>query len=423
MTFRKPRYSLRELAGDCCGGIIAALIAIPYGLAMASLMGLPPVLGIFTSLLTAPLTALMGRNPVLIGGTASVTVPFIALAVKDQGIGGAAKVSLVASLIMMGFCVMRVGRHISRVPHAVVSGFSCGIGAMMVLSQLRVLLGIRSDIPTSASLAGQGWLVWQHADEARWVPLVLGTLVVAGAFAAARFSSRAPAPLAGVLLALIGYQFMPGREAEVGRISLELPPFAGFAWAPSDVYTVLPSGLALAVVTAVNLLITSRVVEHFRGRHKHLNAADADAELGAYGIANVCAGIFGAPMSVGIPARSLANVRCGGSTRASNLFHAAFILLFMGAGSSFVAVIPIAALAGVTAYSGICLLQWSTWGRLRKMRRVDAAAFLVTVGLVVMTNAVLAVAAGCAVYALHRLNAWMVPSIAAQTSGAAHQRN
>ena len=63
----------------------------------------------------------------------------------------------------------------------------------------------------------------------------------------------------------------------------------------------------------MNLLITSRVVEHFRGRHRPMRASDADGELGAYGIANVCAGVFGAPMSVGIPARSLANVRCGGN--------------------------------------------------------------------------------------------------------------
>ena len=88
--------------GDCAGGVIAALIALPYGLAMASLMGLPPVLGVFTSILTAPVIALMGRNPVLIGGTASATVPFIALAVRQHGIGGAAQLSILASVIMIG---------------------------------------------------------------------------------------------------------------------------------------------------------------------------------------------------------------------------------------------------------------------------------------------------------------------------------
>jgi len=64
---------------------------------------------------------------------------------------------------------------------------------------------------------------------------------------------------------------------------------------------VVPSGFALAFVTSINVLITSRVVEHFRGRHQRMKMSDADAELGAYGIANICAGFFGAPTSVGIP--------------------------------------------------------------------------------------------------------------------------
>src|SRR3954453_18885947 len=171
---------------------------------MASLMGLPPVLGIFTSILTAPITALLGRNPVLIGGTASATVPFIALAVKQHGIGGAGKVSIVASVFMMAFCVLKFGRHISKVPHPVVSGFSCGIGAMMVISQLRVIFGIASPMDVSSSnMIAQLMTVLEHLGESRWAPFALGIAVIAGAFATARWSSKAPAPLIGVGVAII----------------------------------------------------------------------------------------------------------------------------------------------------------------------------------------------------------------------------
>ena len=79
------KYTWERFFGDCAGGMIAALIALPYGLSMAALMGLPPILGVVTSILTAPITALLGRNPVLIGGTASATVPFIANAVRVAG--------------------------------------------------------------------------------------------------------------------------------------------------------------------------------------------------------------------------------------------------------------------------------------------------------------------------------------------------
>src|SRR6516165_7605698 len=173
------KYSWAQFLGDTSGGVIAALIALPYGLAMASLMGLPPVLGVFTSILTAPVIALLGRNPVLIGGTASATVPFIALAVRNQGVGGAAKVSIVASVIMMGFCVIRLGRHISRVPHAVVTGFSCGIGAMMLISQLDMIFGIESPATRNAgSNLAQLFAVIGRVGGLRPIPFVLGLAVI-----------------------------------------------------------------------------------------------------------------------------------------------------------------------------------------------------------------------------------------------------
>ncbi|HVW84928.1 MAG TPA: SulP family inorganic anion transporter, partial [Bryobacteraceae bacterium] len=170
---------------------------------------------------------------------------------------------------------------------------------------------------------------------------------------------------------------------------------------PRDVLTVVPIGLTLAFVASMNLLLTSRAVEHFRGHHQHPKRTDSDAELGAYGIANLAAGMFGAPMSVGIPARSVANVRCGGTSRISNLLHAVFLFLLVSLGSGALAHIPMAALAGVTAWMGLSLLDVSTWHRLPKMRVVDAGGFLVTALGVVVVNAVAAVLAGCSIYLLY----------------------
>jgi SulP family sulfate permease len=104
-------------------------------------------------------------------------------------------------------------------------------------------------------------------------------------------------------------------------------------------------------------------------------------------------------MSVGIPARSVANVRCGGSTRLSNFFHAVVLLGLVRFGSGLIAVVPLAALAGVTAYVGFSLLEWSTWRRLPRMRRVDAVAFLATAVAVLAANAIAAVVLGCSIYA------------------------
>ncbi len=357
------------------------------------------MLGLVTSITTAPITALLGRNPVLIGGTASATVPFIAQAVQAQGVGGAAKVCMAASVFMLTFCVLRLGRYIQNIPQPVVTGFSCGIGAMMFLSQLGVMMGIRAVVDrTSNNLLAQSWQVLSHVGQTQWSAVIISGVVIVAALASAYLIPRAPAPLVGVVAAVAVTALFGLHQKEVGRLPLEIPKFAGFSWTPADVLQVVPAAFGLAFVSSVNLLITSRVVEHFRGRHKHLKRADADAELGAYGIANMVAGVFAAPMSVGIPARSLASVRSGGTTRLSIIFHALFIVGFIALGSDYISHIPIPALAGVTAYIGVCLLEWSTWRRLHRMGRTDAAAFLSTAIAVLMVNAILAVAIGCSFY-------------------------
>ena len=393
-------YSWRLFLGDAFGGLIAALIALPYGLAMASLMGLPPVLGLFTSIITSPITAILGRNPVLIGGTASPTVPFIAQAVRMQGVGGAAKVSIVAAVFMLVFSFLRLGRFIQKVPQPVVTGFSCGIGGLMLVQPLESILGLAAAKTEGAPIWGL-FSVISRLGMTRWQPLLLGAIVIVIAQLISMRWKRVPAPLVSVLIAILASNLLGLHEKEVGKLPLEIPPFARFEWTPAEIGDVLWSGLGLGFVVSIYVLLTSRVVDHFRGKHHHGKRADADAELGAYGIANICAGVFGAPASVGIPARSLANVRCGGTTFLSNFFHSAILGLLLWLGADFVGHIPIPALGGVTAWMGLCLLDWSTWRRLPRMRRVDALAFFVTAIGVMVMNSVLAVAAGCLVYAAH----------------------
>jgi SulP family sulfate permease len=396
-------YCWRAFAGDIIGGAVAALIALPYGLAMANLMGLPPMLGLLGSLITAPITAFLGCNPVLIGGPSSVTVPFIAAAVRDQGLGGAAKVCLCAAMIMLVFSVMRLGRYVYRAPNSVMAGFSCGIGVLMVTSQLSTMFGLRVK-PSGTTAASQLLDAMGAIGGIQWTTTITAGVVIAIAALIAWRAPRLPAPLLGVGVAVAVSGLLAWKTPEIGRLPVDLPPFANFTWGPQDALTVLPSACGLAFVASVNLLITSRVVEHFRGSQTRVKQAHADRELGVYGIANSVAGLFGAPTSVGIPARSLANIRCGGSTRLSNFVHAAFLLMFVTLGAGVISRIPICALAGVTAWVGLCLMDWGTWKRLPRMRRVDAAAFVVTMLGVICFNAVAAIVVGTAIHMVDHLD-------------------
>jgi SulP family sulfate permease len=397
-------YNGRLFAGDFFGGAIAALIALPYGLAMASLMGLPPILGLYTSLFAAPICALLGRNPVLIGGTSSATVPFILGAVRAGGISGAAKICIFAAVFLLIFCIMRLGRYVAKVPHSVLAGFSCGIGGLMVISQLKVIFALKAPPGGwSESMFGQLMQSLEQFRQFHWLPaLIAGIVMLISTLVRMRYP-RAPGPFLGVGIVVAAAAILGWKVNEVGNIPLSMPPIIGFTWTPQDVFKVLPSALGLAFVASVELLMTSRVVDHFRGRHKLVKKADADMELGAYGIANLICGFFAAPTSVGIPARSVANVQCGATTKMSNVVHGALLWGMMTVGATFIAHVPMAALAGVTAWMGFRLLDWGTWKRLPKMRVVDAGAFLATAAGVLIADAVIAITIGCALHVLRYL--------------------
>ena len=399
-------YSWSKLGGDLCGGAIAALIALPYGLALASAMGLPPVMGLFTSFLSAPVTAILGSNPVLIGGTASATVPFIAAAVKAQGLSGAAKISIVAAVFMLMFSVLRWGRYAAAIPLPVVSGFSSGIGAMMVLGQLKTIFGLNGFNPSNP--IGQLIQLCTHLSEIRYEPLLLGLTAIICAAMATKLFPKSPGPLVGVFASLVVSNIFRFHERQVGLLPLEIPPLAGFSWTASDSLVIIPSAFGLAVVASVNILLTSRLVKNACSKQAAIDD-DSDKELGAYGIANICAGMFGAPISVGIPARSLANLRCGGSTVISNIMHALFLVLFLGAGGAVLARLPVAGLAGITAFIGYCLFDIQAWRRLKQLSKLDAAAFIVTAVSILFVNAAAAVTLGCSLY----FAKWMATKLSA----------
>src|ERR1035438_1993132 len=152
----------------------------------------------------------------------------------------------------------------------------------MLISQLHVLAGVHA--PAGPNSLIQLFSFFGELMGLRWAPLVLGGSVMIVAATVAKWEPRLPAPLLGVgLSALIAVVFRI-HEPEVGSLHLSLPPFVGFAWTPQDMTTVLPAGFGLAFAVSVYLLLTSRAVEHYRGRHKAPRRTDADAELGAYGI-------------------------------------------------------------------------------------------------------------------------------------------
>ncbi len=107
-----------------------------------------------------------------------------------------------------------------------------------------------------------------HLGDARWQPVLLAAVAILVSTVAARTSPHLPAPLLGLLAALACARLPRISEAEVGTLRVELPRWPLSSGDRRTVLDVLPSACGLAFVIAVNILLTSRAVDHFRGRHR-----------------------------------------------------------------------------------------------------------------------------------------------------------
>ena len=165
----------------------------------------------------------------------------------------------------------------------VVSGFSCGVGAMMVILQLRTLLGLPAAPcttprqPARAARPGRCRTCCTRAMGA-----------VAPGFDRHRGSDRAPRgdgrgrrrPCSASAWPSPPATLLGWHERPLGEVSLRIASVCRLHLDADRCHRrSCPPALGLAFVASVNILITSRVVEHFQGRHRPLRAADADGEL------------------------------------------------------------------------------------------------------------------------------------------------
>src|SRR5690348_2856557 len=97
--WRKP-WTLQQWRGDFFGGTVAALIAVPYGMALAMAMGLRPEAGLYTSIIGGAISGMISDAPLATPGLSATVVPVLAVLVRTHGVGAAMAAGALSGLIM-----------------------------------------------------------------------------------------------------------------------------------------------------------------------------------------------------------------------------------------------------------------------------------------------------------------------------------
>ncbi len=375
------RYDRADLPGDLVAGLVTAVMLVPQGMAYALLAGLPPVVGLYASVVPLIVYALFGSSRQLaVGPVAIVSLLTLAGVGALAEPGSAEFVALAAALMLMvgviqavlGF--LRAGFVVNFLSHAVISGFTSAAALVIGLSQLKHLLGV--DIPREENV----FVLLAHAAgealNTHGATLAIGIASIVVLLIGKRLAKRFPTPLLvviGASLLVWGLGLHERGVAIVGEVpaglpSLGLPQLGGGALA-----SLLPVAATIAFVGFMESVAVAKAIAA-----KHRYKVDANRELVGLGLANVVGAFFrGYPVTGGF-SRSAVNDQAGARTPLAGIVTAVLIgltLLFL---TDLFYYLPNAVLAAIVMVAVFGLIDANEPRHLWRVKRVDALTLAVT---------------------------------------------
>ncbi len=381
---------LQVLRGDVFGGLTAAVVALPLSLAFGVASGLGAVAGLYGAIVVGLLGALLGGSKTQISGPTaplSVAMAVVFVDYANQDLGKALAIVALAGLIQVLMGALRLGSYMAYTPYAVVSGFTSAVGLIIILVQFLPLFG--SEVALGGALKSlRSWPDAVSNVDPSALALGVVTLAVC-AFWPERLRRFMPpsvaALLIGTLLAVFWLSDVPTlAEVPAGLPDLELPELA-----LGDIGAAFPPAVTIALLGSINSLLTARVADSLT-----LQSHEPNRELMGVGFANVLVALVGGVPGAGATSCTVANVRAGGRSRVSGVLCATILLaLVLGLGR-YADAIPHAVLAGILIKIGFDIIDWRYLTRIRLIPRENVVVLVLTLGLSVISDLVVAVAVG-----------------------------
>ena len=387
-------FDLSHLRGDIFGGLTAGVVALPLALAFGEASGAGPIAGVYGAIIVGFFAALFGGTPSQISGpTGPMIVVFAGVFASLSG-----DVSLVfatvvlAGVIQIAFGLLGFGQYIRLVPYPVVSGFMSGIGCIIIALQLARLFGHE---PAGSGTIPALMEVPNAVSNPNWEALGIGLLTLAIVFRwPARWGRYLPGPLAALITGTV-VSLSLSTIPVLGDIPTGLPQFIMPAFSSDTLLIVFEAAMILAVLGAIDSLLTSLVADNMTRTRHHSNR-----ELIGQGVGNTIAGFFGGIPGAGATMRTVVNIRTGGVTKISGMLHSLLLLAVVVVLAPLASKIPHAVLAGILVKVGYDIIDVSYLKRAHRGPRFDLALMVMVLSLTVFVDLITAVVAGVVVAAL-----------------------
>jgi sulfate permease, SulP family len=394
-------YGFDDLRRDVVAALTVAIVALPLSMAIAVASGVGPERGLYTAIVGGFFVSALSGSRFQVGGPAGAFIVLVASTVAQFGVDGLITTVMLSGVLLTLAGLARVGRLIRYIPHAVTVGFTCGIAATILASQLKDLGGLTLSRAEPGPFFPKLATLGAALPSANAFAVVIGVGCAALIFALRAWRPTWPGMLIAVTLAsAVAFALHLPIETigtHFGEIPSHLPLPAMPAHDTGLLLAVLPTALSFTLLGGVESLLSAKVADGMTGRKHRYNM-----ELVGQGVANIASAFFGGISVTGTIARTATNVRAGARSPVSGILHSLFLLAFMMAAAPLARFIPLAALAGVLVVVSWNMAERREFARLLRDWR-GAAVLLATFGLTLARDLTTGIVAGCVLAAIFAL--------------------
>lgn len=304
---------------------------------------------------------------------------------------------MMAGLFLILLGVFRLGTIIKFIPYPIVVGFTSGIALTIFTTQIKDLFGLSITGKIPGDFISKWVVYFRHFDTADWLTTLVGLASIAIIALTPKVSRKIPGSLVAIVIMTLGVYFLNTYTDykittigdSFGEIKAVIPSIEVPHLTWDDIRSLLPTAMVIAVLGAIESLLSATVADGVCGDHHNSNQ-----ELIGQGVANLCTPLFGGIPCTGAIARTMTNINNGGRTPVAGIIHALVLLVIFIALMPLAAYIPMACLAGVLVVVSYNMSGWRTFAQLMKNPKSDIAVLLITFFLTVIFDLTVAIEVG-----------------------------
>lgn len=369
----------RTMRGDLAAGLTVAVMLVPQGMAYALLGGVPPVYGLFASMVPLLTYAVFGGSRQLAAGIVAIDMLIVGGALARVGPAGPAEavglaitLGVMAGALHLALGVFRLGFVTDFISRPVIVGFTTAAPLLIGLSQIGHLMGVQ--LPRASDAIGLGRGIVDYIRMFDPASTAVGLGAAAWLMLGRRFARRLPHPLLVVAAAGVAvWAFELHSVAVLGPIASGLPTPDPTRLRLDALDDLFPSALALVAIQLMTVISLGKLIAR-----RTRTVISPNRELAAVGLGNILGGLFAAPPTSASFSRTAVNRESGARTPLANAVAALAVIGAVLFARGLLAHIPLPALAAIIIVAAGRMVDLAELRTIYDLHRAEGGIALAT---------------------------------------------